>query len=113
MLGGSGNANNKNVIGHNTSNSNFTEFSKNYSKSTKSNVQRDLLEGRLAKEFIRENSFLSALAAVLCSAQRDIYNMQRLIMHSFPEVANEIILQEEGTVIENVGDAILVKKCRN
>lgn len=69
-------------------------------------MQRDLLEVCLGKEFLKENAFFSTLSEMLCNAQKDFYNMKKLIIHSFLEVANEIIL---STIVESVGDAIMVK----
>ena len=54
---------------------------------------------------------MATIAAIACNAQREIYNLQRLVMRNFPEMANELVFDEEGTIVESVGDALLVKKC--
>ena len=45
----------------------FVHFVENFAKNTGTNVQRELLEGKLVKEFMRESQFMSTLAAVVCS----------------------------------------------
>ena len=54
---------------------------------------------------------MATMAAVACNTQCEIYNLQRLVLCNFPEMANELIFSEEGTVVESVGDALLVEKC--
>ena len=73
-------------------------------------MQRELFEGRLAKQLLSENHFMSSLAALACNLQREIYNMQRLVIKNFPEIANELVFNEDGTVVEPVGDSLMVKK---
>ena len=90
---------------------NFSKFAEKYAKETKPNVERDLLEGRITSQFLLESHFMSALAVVSCNSQREIYNLQWLVMRNFPEMSNELIFEEEGFVVESVGDALLVKKC--
>ena len=89
----------------------FVRLAKEYAENTTSNVERDLFEGRLAKHLLQEQHIMATMAAVACNAQREIFNLQRLVLRNFPEMANELIFNEEGTVVEPVGDALLVKKC--
>ena len=102
------------IIEHNTSkrNENFTKFAEQYAGKTKSNIQRDLLEGRLSKELILEHQIMSTMTAMLCNMRKDISNLHKLLMHSFTDVVDELMMDSKGHIIENAGEAIIIKKCR-
>ena len=89
----------------------FNRFSEDYAENTKANVQRELLEGRLAKELLNENHLISTLSSSFCTLQKEIFGIQKLIMHSFLEVAHELMSNREGEFVESVGDALLIRKC--
>lgn len=95
-----------------TGNDSVSGFANKYSKNSKRHVERDFLEGRLAKEFLIENRLIHTIAKVMCNTQKEIYSLQNLVVHSFPELAHEIMFQEPGVIVENSGDAIVIKRCQ-
>ena len=90
----------------------FLNASRNYAKKTKASVQRDLLEGRLAKELLRENQNIASLAAMLCQSQAKIRELQVMNAKSYPDTISAILGDEPGILVVPVGDAMLVKRCR-
>ena len=100
-----------NSTGRSNATSLFLEYSRKFAKSTKSNVQRDLMEGRLVKQLARENENIVSMAAILCENQRKIHQLQIMNMHSYPDTVGEIVYQEKGILVMPMGDALLVKKC--
>ena len=54
-------------------NTSFSIFAENYAKITRSNVQRELLEGRISREFMRESQLITTLAAILCRISMQVY----------------------------------------
>lgn len=81
---------------------------KNKGNTTKSNVERDLLEGHMAREFFHEDKLIFYLSARVCRAKQEMYNFQQMLTHSFPDLAHEFILQEEDTLVKNAGEALIV-----
>ena len=54
----------------------FMKASKRYATKTKANVQRELLEGQLAQELIREENMIKTMAATLCRTQKEIRRLE-------------------------------------
>ena len=87
---------------------NLLKLAANYSKSTKANLQRDLLEGKVTKGFWNENNIVTSLAGLLCNVQQKIYHSQSLMLHSFPDVSSGLVSQEEGYDLRNAGEALML-----
>ena len=89
----------------------FMKLAKLYGKRTTKSLQRELLEARIAAEFIKENRLMRTTAATLCALKGELYRLQLLNVHSFPDTVGQIIFEEPGKVIQPAGDAWLVKEC--
>ena len=91
---------------------NFFQFSKNYVTKTKSNVQRELSGDRLTTELILENKLISSLATLNCKTNRQLHQLQKMILKNLPDISNNFIFPEhEGILVEQVGDAIKLHSC--
>ena len=58
----------------------FMNYSRAYVKATKSNVQRDLGDGRLAGQLLQEYETLKLLAAHNCRLNKEALQMQRWML---------------------------------
>ena len=58
----------------------FNNHSKQYVRSTKSNVQQDLGGGQLAKEFIRQYEIIKLLADHNCKVSKEVRQLQRWLL---------------------------------
>lgn len=65
----------------------FYNYSRNYVKTTKSNVQRELAEGQLIRSLILENKLFSSISSLLCRINSKIHNVQRYLLSQFPEIS--------------------------
>ena len=92
--------------------SKFTAFAEDFAKNTKSNVQRELLEGQLTEEFMRESEIIMSIAALLCRVNADVHRLQLLNLHSFPDTVGEMLYAEKGMTITPRGDAYMVRQCK-
>ena len=90
----------------------FSDFAENFAKNTKTNVQRELLEGKLAREFMKESQLTSTLAAMLCRINAEVHKLQMLNLHSFPDTVGEMLYAEKGVMIAPRGDAYMVRQCQ-
>ena len=72
----------------------FYNFSRNYVKSTKSNVQRELAEGQLIRSLILENKLFTSLSSMLCRVNSKIHNIQRFMLTQFPEISHDLLFPE-------------------
>ena len=92
--------------------SQFSTFARNFAKSTKASVQRELMEGQIAEEFMRESEMVTTLAALLCRINADVHRLQLLNLHSFPDTVGEMLYEEKGMTITPRGDAYMVRQCK-
>ena len=92
--------------------SQFSTFAKNFAKSTKASVQRELMEGQLTEEFMKESELITTLAALLCRINSDVHRLQLLNLHSFPDTVGEMLYAEKGMTITPRGDAYMVRQCK-
>lgn len=65
----------------------------------------------MTREFFHEDKLMFYLSVTVCMAKRDMYNLQQMLMHSFPDLAHEFLIREEGALVESAGDALLVRRC--
>ena len=90
----------------------FMEKAKSYVKKTRSNLQRDLGQGRIANEFLYESELIKTLAAMNCENARQLRRLQRLILTALPDIANSYLFpKNRGLSAQSVGDALLVGEC--
>ena len=75
-------------------------------------MQRELLEGKMSREFMKESQFMSALSAMLCRVNADVHKLQLLNLHSFPDTVGEMLYAEKGIMITPRGDAYMVRQCQ-
>lgn len=90
---------------------NLTKLSEKYATETKTNVERELLKSWLTKEILLENRVMNALASTLCNLQRQVVGIQKLITDAISDLAIDLVAAEGGMITEQMGDAILLKKC--
>ena len=90
----------------------FVKFAGNFAKNSKANVQRDLMEGQIAREFMRESEMMTTIAAILCRMNADVHRLQLLNLHSFPDTVGEMLYAEKGMTITPKGDAYMVRQCK-
>ena len=89
----------------------FMNHSKAYVSQTTSNVQRDLSEGRIASEVIKENRMLTHMASILCNTNHKVHEIQRLLLKEFPDIDHSALFGQ-GKMVEMAGDAMLVHSCQ-
>lgn len=101
-------------IGNYTSHSkdDFDEKSKQYVINTKSNVQRELGQGRFTANIIHEHEIVSHLAKSMCRNNADIRQLQRWILNAFPDMAGSYLFPEGNHLIEPVGSAFIIHECQ-
>ena len=90
----------------------FQNYSERYVTKTRSNVQRDLGEGRIVQQFIHEHEVTTQLANSLCWANKELRQLQRWLLISFPDTASEYLFPEPGKLLEPVGEALLLHACQ-
>ena len=90
----------------------FVTFAQKFVKNTKANVQRDLLEGQIAREFMKESEMMTTVAALLCRVNAEVHKLQLLNLHSFPDTVGEMLYAEKGMTISPKGDAYMVRQCK-
>ena len=91
----------------------FYNYSRNYVKSTKSNIQRELAQGQLIRSLILENKPFITLCSMLCRINSKIHNLQRFMLTEFPENSHDLLFpKKQGFFIEKAGDALLLYKCK-
>ena len=100
--------NNSNPYG----NISFAIFAEDYAWKTRSNIQKELLEGRISKEFMRKSQLMTTLAGMLCWVNADVHKLQLLNLHSFPDTVGKMIYAEKGVTITQRGDAYMARRCK-
>ena len=89
----------------------FMNFSRNYVSNTTSSVQRELSEGRIASELMRENRLLIRMASILCNTNHKLHITQRLLLKDFPDIDHDALFGR-GKLVEAAGEALLVHSCQ-
>ena len=88
------------------------KFAKEYAQKTKSNLQRDILEGKIGQHFMEQSQLMEAITKMLCNMETTIGNIQmNLVDTSDDFLANELY-GKKGIVSERLGDAYSISKCR-
>ena len=90
----------------------FMNFSKTYAKTTEENVQREILEGRITRELIRENRIMATIAANLCRTKQEVRMLQSTNLNHFTDSAENLVFGDRNRVMIRKGDAILIGKCK-
>lgn len=89
----------------------FDNVSASYVTKTKSNIQRDIAQGRLAVELIHDHEVIAQLASTQCETAKETRQLQRWLLASFPNEAAEYLFPGKGKLVESVGDALLIHSC--
>ena len=90
----------------------FKSYSRKYVKNTRSSVQRDLAEGRIAQEFLHSHEVVTQLANSLCLSNKELRQMKHWLFKSFPDTASQYLFPEPGKLLEPVGEALLLHACK-
>ena len=86
-------------------------FSRKFVKNSKSNVQLNLLEGKIGLELLRSNKLLSAVAGSICKTNAKMRRFQSILLEHFPDAATNFLFGKTERLVEMVGDAIITKRC--
>ena len=90
----------------------FANYSEQYVKSTKSNVQRDLGEGQLANELIHEYEVAKLLASHNCRVSQEVRQLQRWLLGEMPDTAGQYLYKKRGYVVTLLGEALRLQQCQ-
>ena len=90
----------------------FNNHSKEYVRSTESNVQRDLGGGQLAQESIKQYEIIKLLADHNCRVSKEVRQLQRWLLRELPDIARPYLYQEKGHVVTLMGEALRLEQCQ-
>ena len=90
----------------------FDTMAYGYLKKAHMNVRADLTEGKFVQDMIHNTETLLHLAHTTCNTNKEIRQLQRWLLSSFPDVAGEYLFPDLGKIVEPVGDALLIHKCQ-
>ena len=82
----------------------FWSFTKEYSSRTTTSLQKELLEGKVGQELVRQNRWTRLMATTVCEVHVKLQHLQNTILRNLPDIGKD---EEKGRVYELVGDAIL------
>ena len=92
--------------------SSFLNFSKNYVKSSTSNVQRDLGEGQLVRKLAHDYEVVKLLAAHNCRLNKEVRQWQRWLLATMPDTASDYLYHEPGRKVTMIGEALQLHRCK-
>ena len=90
----------------------LNDFARNYSRRTKTSAQREILEGKIGLEILRQNQFEAMMSSSVCQLDRKIKAIERWLLKEFPDTAAEFLFPGEGKEVVELGDGGLVRECR-
>ena len=89
----------------------FKYYSDYYVTHTKSNAQRDLAEGKIARRFMHDYEMVSQLAKTTCVLNMEIRQLQRWILDALPDTASQYLFPSPGKLVTTAGEGLLVHEC--
>ena len=93
-------------------NSTFEAVAEGYVTKSHFDVQNDLAEGNIGKDLLHTTETILHLAKSLCQNNKEMRQLQRWLVTTFPDHSAEYLFPEPGKRVEIVGDAIIVHSCR-
>ena len=93
-------------------NTEFSNFSREYAKRSKSNAQRVVLESKIGLEMLRNSENFAWMATTLCKTNQNMQQIQSLLLKAFPDLASPLLFAGEGKMVSREGDGIVMKTCR-
>jgi len=91
----------------------FDSFSKGYVTKNHFEVENELAEGKIINDILHSTETLLHLSHTMCTTNKEIRQLQRWLLTSFPDTAAEYLFPDLGKLVEAVGDALLVHKCQS
>lgn len=96
----------------NSSKNDFDTETQAYLSKAAFNVRDDLAEGKMVQELMHSTETLLHLSHHTCTLNKEIRSLQRWLLTSFPDTAAEYLFPDLGRMVEQIGEALLVHKCK-